>query len=69
MGRCAEGKVVYHYFNVPQWWIEQHEIKAPLEPVGTKYSGDEVFILVVKLVKKMRTRKKEKSDEDIASQV
>lgn len=44
----VEGKVVYNYFNVPQWWIEQeHEIKVPLEPVGTKYSGDDVLTLTV----------------------
>ena len=44
----AEGKVSYNYFNVPEWWIAQeHEIKAPLEPVGTKYSGDEVLLLTV----------------------
>jgi len=53
----AEGKVVYNYFNVPQWWIEQeHEIKAPLEPMGTKYSADEVLTLKVGSEKKEMNR-------------
>lgn len=52
-----EGRVVYNYFNVPQWWIEQqHEIKAPLEPMGTKYSGDEVLTLTVGSEKKELNR-------------
>lgn len=52
-----EGKVVYHYFNVPQWWIEQeHEIKAPIEPIGTKYSADEVLTLTVGSEKKELNR-------------
>ena len=52
-----EGRVIYNYFNVPQWWIEQeHEIKAPLEPVGTKYSADEVLTLTVGSEKKELNR-------------
>lgn len=44
----VEGRVFYHYFNVPRWVMDiEHTTATTFDVEGTKYFGDEVLTLTV----------------------